>query len=224
MSKIDKYISIGFSCGPKFFISTVQDENYYVFDHIGTSMWSIIELINNNFKDFSSKQYMTIMHITKDDKPMYTNTKYYVRFLHEQIKKKFDFKNFKNKYDRRIGRFFKLLEDYGKNNKILCFLRTEENHINRIIPDEHKDKYDEPEYYYLCEFSNLIKNKYPMMKFVIIYINYSEKSDFDKDNNIICFSKMITHDKAPKDFVKHVTKVISDNDTYINKCIDDLYS
>jgi len=227
MSKITKYVSIGYSCAPKYFISTaILKENYYVFDYIGTSMWSVIELINNNFEDFITDEIIKKILIDTKKTLMYTNKKYYVRFIHDicdqRIKLPNYLENLKTTYERRITRFFELLADHNVNNKLLCFLRTEENNTNRIIHDEHKHKFDKSEHYYICEFSNLIKTKYPTMKFIILYINYSDNLIFDKNNKIIFFSKTLKEDGMCH-FVDHVKHIISNNDIYINNCINEIY-
>ena len=49
--------SIGYDCSIKRFISQYIDCELNVFDYIGTPMWSINELILNNFNDITNINY-----------------------------------------------------------------------------------------------------------------------------------------------------------------------
>lgn len=228
MSDIDKYISLGYSCGPKFFISTILKEEYYVFDYLGSSMWSIIELLNNNFKDFINESLIKKMEITKNNY-IYTNKKYYIRFLHdfdarkkESLYNKYFYKKLENAYTRRIFRFLNLFKVFNTNSKILGIIRTQEPTSNRIIYDEYKDKFEKSEYFYLCEFSNLLKHMYPQLKFIILYINYFDDLKFDEKYNIISFYKDDDKDTMGM-FVPHVNNILKNNNDFINDSIKKLY-
>jgi len=223
---IDKFISIGYSCGPKIFLNEKKKEEYLVFDYIGTSMWAINLLINNDFEDFLSINNIKKMQINENTK-IYTNEKYYIRFFHEiDIKmnelNKVYIQDLKEKYERRIARFNDLLNEYNTNNKILCFVRTQECVDGRIIYDEYKKYFEKSEYEHLCDFSTLIKTKYPTMKFIILYINYSENLVFDKNNNIVSFKKTKKQDTMVN-FKILMENIFSKNIEYVNDCLSELY-
>jgi hypothetical protein len=131
------------------------------------------------------------------------------------------YKELTNKYDRRISRFINLLN--SNNEKPLCFIRTEETKDNRIIYEEHAEKFIKSEYDYICDFSNIIKNKYPKLKFIILYFNYSKNLDFNQEYNIISFSKnKQNHDSMPG-FVSFTKNIFKTHDIFINDCITKLY-
>ena len=84
-----KIISLGSNCFIKLFLNDINyKEETYFFDYIGTSMWSINELIENNFNDLFNKdkfEKKQILFLGKD-KYIY---QYYLRFKHD-VKQNFN--------------------------------------------------------------------------------------------------------------------------------------
>lgn len=174
-----KVVSLGCSCFCMKYISThIKGQQYNIFDYIGTSMWSILELLKNNFDGLMDKENIKKIPIKHDYPSIHTNAKYYVRFLHERM----DEKNIDitiNANERRIQRFKSMLNNEGT----IIFLRFEESQENRIKYDEYNEYTKKPEHDYVLETSKWLKNN-TKLKFRIIHFGTSP-TKYDEDNNII---------------------------------------
>ena len=174
-------LSLGGNCFIKKYLNYIgvnQETNF--FDYIGSSMWSINELFENDFSNLFNLDEYENFEIKKNVK-LVTNKRYYLIFKHDFSKKysiKSLFLKFTEKYTRRINR----LKDLLLNEKKIIFIRLEESLIDRIIYKEYEDKFKKSEFDYLKDFINIIKNKYPNLDFEIIYIS-SQENDI-KENNI----------------------------------------
>ena len=172
-----KVLSIGYNCGCKKYIDKyIESCPIQIFDYTGTSVWGILELLKNDFKDLLEHGQVEKKMVVGGKKPLETNlnTKYYVRFFHDDFsEEKYDETVEKNL--RRIERF----KDEINSDKHIVFLRFEEEMENRI----QYTKIDKKEYEQLIELSNWIK-KEKKIKFKIIFINSSETKN-DVENNII---------------------------------------
>ena len=110
----DKFelISIGYNCFIKKFlnIELLIENKTNFFDYIGSSMWGINELFENDFVDFTNEQNYENIQIEKNKKCNYlTNTQYYLRFKHDlNINIKL-YDDFYNKYIRRKKRLYDIL-------------------------------------------------------------------------------------------------------------------
>ena len=115
-----KIYSLGYNCCVKRYIDTISKKGATnLFDYIGSSMWAINKLFENDFQDLFDINMYKNMEITPNYNVI-TNEKYYFRFLHD-LKTMDNFKKFKESYERRIIRF---KEDLNNKNKIL-FIRLE---------------------------------------------------------------------------------------------------
>lgn len=174
-------VSIGYNCSCKKYINLhIESKAIQIFDYIGTSMWSIVDLLKNDFKDLMLMDKIENKLICDGDKPVtsYTNLEYYVRFLHDDLsKEKYDKTLEKNL--RRIDRFKEVLN----SDKPVIFMRLEEPVKNRIKYDMYDEKFSKSEYEYLIEFSNWIKEN-KNIEFKIIYINNSN-TNYDAEHNIL---------------------------------------
>ena len=187
----DIFISLGYNCFFKKFIKNKLKHNKETnfFDYIGTSMWSINELLTNDFEDFFNKSdYKNIPIKINENNDFITNTKYYIRFFHDLNTSKFNgvnkekyFKDFVSSYTRKKNRLYQLLND---NNKIL-FLRLEEDNTNRINYPEYEDMAKIDEIENLIIFTKIIKNKFPNLNFTVLFISKKLKTNIDESNNII---------------------------------------
>ncbi len=194
LSKYDKILSIGSTCFVKKFMLSIginQETEY--FDYIGAPLWAITDLIENNKLDkiFNYNDYKNIK-ILNDKEDSY-NITYIPHFLifkhdfaqtHKQLTKPLSFvqfNDFKAKYTRRALRF----NTYLNNSSSILFIRYEQ-YKNYIIHDIYKDKYENDELTQLCDFSIMLKEKYPNLNFNIIFF-YSdvESSFYDSDYNIL---------------------------------------
>jgi hypothetical protein len=183
----DKIISLGSNCYVKMFLeSHLKKEETQFFDYIGSSMWSINELLKNDFKGLYDYKNFEKKHIlNKGDKYIFTNKIYNLRFKHD-FKQNFDsdindikedekFYEFINKYKRRQNRFIQLLN----NNKIILFIRYEEDNKDRVKYYEEKD-----ELQYIYEFMKILKTINPDKKFFFILLSH-DKNFEDIENNLL---------------------------------------
>jgi hypothetical protein len=199
-----KIISLGFNCFIKIFTndSGIKQETNF-FDYIGTSMWAINKLFENNFANLFNEDDYENLKIQTDNLIVITNKHYYFRFLHDfknntninlikfNIDKTIDqniiddvklqFNKFKEAYERRIIR----LKDLLIKEKKILFIRLEETMHNRIIYDEYKSYFEKPELDYIIDYSKMIKINYPNLDFKIIYISKIHDNKYMIENNLI---------------------------------------
>ena len=117
-------ISLGYSCCVKKYTekSLMIKTHTNFFDYIGTSMWSINKLFENNFRDLFEINDYKHMQIT-NELSCSTNVKYYLRMLHDLKTLSYkDFESFKYSYSRKISRLYCILQ----HNKNILFIRIEE--------------------------------------------------------------------------------------------------
>jgi len=143
-------LSLGPNCFVKEFIKFlgIQQETHF-FDYIGSTLWSLCDLIEYDFKDvfkYSDYQNMRVLQ----DSYIYSNKKYYLNFKHDfpqkheggeiRINTTF-FLQFQQKYQRRILRFKNLLE----SGVPLLFIRTDlnSNRFKNPIYQERDEAGDE---------------------------------------------------------------------------------
>lgn len=189
----DKHISLGYNCFLKKYFTTVNELNQetQVFDYTGICVWAINELIENKFHNlFDREQYKNLQINKEGDKFIITNLQYYIIFKHD-FKQDYSgktlpltddrFNLFKEKYTRRIERFYTMLE----TKKSILFYRFGENLQTRVIHPQYKRKFAVPEYQQLIAFKKLINKLYPSLEIFIIYISKKHKTNFDKENRII---------------------------------------
>jgi hypothetical protein len=179
-----KILSLGYNCCIKRFVDVLskKDETNF-FDYIGSSMWAINELFQNDFQDmFNITDYENMEVLPGHN--VITHKKYYLRFLHD-LKTLNNFKKIKESYERRVIRFNNFLKDRNK----LLFIRLEEPKQTRIIYEEYKDKFQKSELEYLKDFTNIIKTKNPKLDFKIIFITETFETEYLKDFNILILKK-----------------------------------
>lgn len=210
-----KVVSLGCSClCIKYIFTHVKGEQYNIFDYIGTSMWSILELLKNDFDGLMKKENIKKIQIKNSGPSIYTNIKYYVRFLHERMDEKNIDLTIKTN-ERRIQRFKSILEKGGE----VIFLRFEESQENRIKYDEYSEYNKKSEYYYLLETSEWLK-KNTKLKFMIIYLG-SSPTKYDNDNNII-FININTNDYNWTNCEKLIDITLNNHFDLIKNAIKDL--
>ena len=82
-------ISLGYNCFPKLFIKKLINKETHLFDYVGSSTWIILKLLENNFDNFLNKKfyyYPNKTFIPHNSSYNITNKKYYLRFIHQQLK------------------------------------------------------------------------------------------------------------------------------------------
>ncbi len=177
-----KMISLGFNCYIKIFLNKMKiEQETQFFDWIGSSTWSIRLLLENNFENLLQKENLKYLQtIQKENEYVWTDELYYLRFKHDfeqthlketkQITHQ-EWKEVKDKYERRKDRFIQILQEYEKNQKPLLFIRLQEDFDERIYLDHHILIQKEDEINDLLWISNWIQNQYPNLIFKIIFIS-----------------------------------------------------
>lgn len=187
--KYDKIISLGSNCFIKIFLRHIKcEQETHFFDYIGCPMWSVYELIKNDFSDvFNIEEYRneyTLIGLPK----MVTNSRYNLKFNHDLSNFKFtdQFSEFKEKYKRRIKRFMDLL----MSSENILFMRFEETKENRIIKEKYNEKNKISELEYIKLFSKFLRSNYPELKFKIIFISKTWFDNVDEENNIVTINEI----------------------------------
>lgn len=165
------YISIGGWCGTRIALdkAKIVDEKYNIFDHIRSSSKGILEVISNDFKTFLPFNKKRDSRFSSYEvKPFISE---YFSFFHQDITNN----KIIDSYKRKIERF---------NNKLsginpVIFIRT------CVIPDYNEEIED------MKIFIELIKNKYPDLKFIVLFIIPDQNNtDYYKsiNNNLFIFT------------------------------------
>lgn len=213
-SQYENIISLGYSCFPKKYLIYIQrSAETHFFDWLGTSLWTICDLIENDFDVFDDSSQFENMQIYPNRKIM-TEKKYYIRLVHDDIRDSNKLKDFIDKYKRRANRFIDLM----KTGKEVLFIRYQDHEINRIIHDEYKEKLKHNEFYYIEKLVQIIKNKYHD-NFKILFIN-NKKSEISDDKHIIYIKRQ--HEKIEWNEVEYVfTNLFDENKKYFIESTDE---
>ena len=183
----DRVLSLGTSCFIKSFLQKYgisQETN--LFDNIGSPMWGICELFENNFEGLSEIENYDRLNISKG-LSILSNKKYYLRFKHED----YMFKN-NNVQNKPLSTLFKTLErradrfkEHLKNNKKVLLVRLEQDDSKRVMYPEYENKNNDNEREYIVKFSQFLKLNYKDLDFFIIYISKKNSQHYDEINNIL---------------------------------------
>ena len=182
-------ISLGHNCFPRMYIETIYKQSYprLPFDYIGTPMWGINHILQDNFKTFASKSVLDIRELYVNNTDLYLlNPTYMFTFIHDHNYKDNDrirkipnntYNTIENDYLRRIERWNTLLKSGTK----LLFFRLSRNEEKRILYSEALGKPSEKES--LEIFSRLMKEK--GIEFRILYFSYDVTQSYDPSTQII---------------------------------------
>jgi hypothetical protein len=225
-----KLVSLGTNCMIKIYTKLYIDQPTYLFDWIGSPMWGINKLINDNFDMFNPDDYGPMKIYNNRDDKMFCNKKYFFRLYHDLsadtvitktviVNNKYGdmikinyFDKFKEKYERRIEKFKELLN--SKN--LIVFLRLEEFTITKEDHEEYKILYSKSELEYIKEFMNILASKYPNLKYKLIYFSSSEKPIITSNLLILNCDNTVKAHHAKEVF----DKVISDNIDIVKKFLN----
>lgn len=191
------YIPIGIDCGVSDTLKELNiREKAYPFDHI-VSYNGICEIIKNDFKDFLPDLNKETVIIGNDNKPNVFNSKYGLKFIHDDLYKQEEI----DKYNRRIDRFKELLK--REDNELIVFIRKGHAYHNH---NEFKFK---NELLDTIELDNYLKETYPKLNYKIIVI-------------LLCYNcyKLTAYKDISKNIEIHYS-LITDirDDEWTNKCI-----
>ena len=180
-------VSLGWNCHVALFLQDLGDmeKTRYerqVFDWFGCHMWSVCEMLENDFAYLTNRS-MIVPRDRLEDKILIilSHTKYDLRFLHE-FKNQYNITDtqwteFETKYARRIQRFKELCA----SKKPLLFFRLEEDQYNRIQYPEFKKEHNEK--YYVERFADIMKEQ--GVPFQIIFFTTSFQRGYDSERNIL---------------------------------------
>lgn len=196
--KFNVVMSLGYNCYTKLYLNSkkIEQETHF-FDYIGTSVWTIIDLLNNDFEGVFDNENYEIMNVMKegDDQYLVVNKKYFIRCKHEFKKsletKKFqkdmvidddELNDFIEKMKRRKVRFMNLL----LNNDSLLLIRYEEDPTGRHDFKEYDEKYTISYMENLQILSDMFKKINPEKKIIILDISHRhDKTEYLEEYGII---------------------------------------
>lgn len=196
--KFNVVMSLGYNCYTKLYLNSkkIEQETHF-FDYIGTSVWTIIDLLNNYFEGVFDNENYEIMNVMKegDDQYLVVNKKYFIRCKHEFKKsletKKFqkdmviddnELNDFIEKMKRRKVRFMNLLS----NNDSLLLIRYEEDPSGRHDFKEYDEKYTISYMENLKILSDMFKKINPEKKIIILDISHRhDKTEYLEEYGII---------------------------------------
>jgi hypothetical protein len=231
----EKYdlISLGHNCYPKLFTDTIIEKETQLFDYSGSSTWSIIKLLENNFENILNKKLYYYPNKTfKPHNPYYniTHKEYYLRFVHDGnfLENNISWNTFQKKLSRRLNRFIELL----KSNKPLLFFYLEENTVrfDRLYP-EIEQYYPKNTENYAIEQSaleqarmfdivNLIKTMHQKQNFKIIYFSHLLDKTYYKDNILFIKTSCHYNQFSWQEWPQQYSKLIKDNYDYIDEILN----
>lgn len=178
-------MSLGFNCFPKRIIQEVLNIKCetHMFDYIGTSIWGINLMFDDDFEEFGNKnmykQKKCLLNETSDNNLVHI--KYNIRPAHELFNDNFNdiFQTFSEKYLRRKNRLYDLLN----SNKPIIFLRLKESMKYRIV-DDGVEQYSIDEFEHLKILCNKMRTKFNKQNIYVIYFS-TDKQMYHKNYNII---------------------------------------
>lgn len=194
-------ISIGYNCYPALVINKIKDEPRNLFDWMGSSLWGIKKLIEDDFPIITNKEDLCIYEYDwySKNKKLYipTNKKYFIRFFHDFNKSLNKLPNiteeFKVKIIRRSIRTQKVLKD--KKPLLLFHLEDVRNRTNYTMegheiyyPDINNNKryieeYSKKSLNDAISLTDIITNKYNTNILMVYFSMYLETQHI-KSNNI----------------------------------------
>lgn len=171
-------VSLGFNCFLRKYMNeflSIRQETHF-FDYIGSPMWAVCELIENDFADIDDAAEYQAMQVTTSE-TLITNKRYYLRFKHDFTAVEHQTGNMDTlpdciaKYKRRAERFKNLL----RSSKKILFVRLKEETKDRIFLPHDGDK-RKPEVQHLKDLSDLLSRKFPQLETKFILIEGTEPS------------------------------------------------
>lgn len=213
-------VSLGYNCHVKVLIDRIGEMERkgfprLPFDWLGTPMYSICDVLEKDFEDFTNDSLFILNRRKKHLETEYlTNTKYDFCFVHDygkdlkQIPKEKIDKTTED-YERRIKRWKDEIIDSGKQ---ILFFRLEQ--LN-----EERTKYlrDEPEHFYLERFCQWMKEK--GVKFHMIWFSQTATERlYNKESHIITIPFRMKDIKITIS-ADHLEPILKSNLPFIKDCL-----
>uniref|UniRef100_A0A6C0EU87 Papain-like cysteine peptidase n=1 Tax=viral metagenome TaxID=1070528 RepID=A0A6C0EU87_9ZZZZ len=184
--RFDAVISLGWNCYPAKYLKKHVKSTGSFFDYIGSPLWSIIHVIENNWEIMFNKEeyklldfYRPEFNIKKHGKPnnpYVYHLNYELSFPHDITTLSDVTPEFFSRIKGRIERF----EQYCRFAKKLLFIRLQQKRDGLIVENDNKT----PEIELLPSFIELIKSKYKRTQINMIFIN-TEKDGWNEDKTIL---------------------------------------
>lgn len=201
-------VSVGYSCLPKL-VYLHQNIPSLVFDWVGTSVWSITRLIQNDFEKFLDISRYEKAQITSKEK-IVVHKDYYVRIPHYVRKMHPDeWKKFTESFERKIQRTIEL---FNSGKEILLLRYQDEYGGTRL---EYPSYQYENELEQMRILLSVLSNKYKESKFYGLYLSHTENENtIDHSNSLVCI-KLPKKARSPlgydKDSIKLIKTAIKEN-------------
>jgi hypothetical protein len=180
-------VALGYNCHVKVLVDRLgeMERTGYPrlpFDWLGTPMYSICDVLERDFEDFTNDELFKVERRKKfADTEFLTNTKYDFCFVHDYGKNLHHISmtqldKTEEDYKRRIQRWKTEVIDSGRH---IVFFRLEQ-----LTEERMHYLREEPELFYLKQFAKIICEK--GVKFHIVWFSQTaiEKS-YDRENHII---------------------------------------
>jgi hypothetical protein len=218
MEHFDDVISIGYICNVSMLLGTTL-KNTYVFDRTATPMWAVNQLIKNNFQDFMLKDNIKSKKLFTNTENMYAvDEKYYIRLIMKLPLSEERYQKFYNNISAAKDRFLEKLSSKGH----VLFIRCKEPYSykddgDRILTPDHAKKYQQNESEYVKGFTKMIRNRYPDLKFSVLYLN-GEKTTVNYENHIITIPEPKFSWKDPR-VARKMTRHISKFRAFVDEAV-----
>lgn len=185
--KFDNIISLGYNCYVKMYLKSerINCETHF-FDYTGSSVWSIIDLLNNNFSGISDPETYKIIKFMDKGPNEYVvlHPTYFIRFKH-QFKKSLsenvidhqELSEFIETMKRRKDRFLNKFT----NDESILFIRYEEDLTDRCYFSENTDTKSS-----IITLANILKNINTNKKIYIISLSFEyDKTEYLREYGVI---------------------------------------
>jgi hypothetical protein len=184
-----------------------------VFDNIATPMWAVHDLFNNDFADlFKQENLVEKVLFEGSDKKFWVDQKYYIRLISMN-----DYETLKTRTQTQINNMLNALKT---DNGELLFIRYEElnNYTkdgNRIVFPEYSEKYTKSELEYCIMLSDLLKVKYPNLKFKILLMS-GQDNFVDQEHNIVGIKAPVI-DYRDRNVSQQMFNLVKSHEDFLNE-------
>jgi hypothetical protein len=162
------------------FLNTLRNKKEtQLFDYIGTSMWGINDLLENDFAGLTDASHYSVQKVVRNQPPMPVHALYNLRFLHDGavIHRGALVPTFAQQLSRRATRFVETI----RTSRNILFVRHQEK--SDLI--WKSKEYSNDELGEVQRFATLLRTKFGIQQFKIAYINREHEGVID--DHIVCF-------------------------------------
>jgi len=217
-------ISIGYSCHVKVFCDMLleMDNRRGVprqpFDWLGTPMWTINEIVENDFADLVNPDLIKPRCRYRGDTTQFlTHEKYNAVYLHdfgkditkipEEVWKKVE-----EGYARRIERW----HEVTKSGFPILFIRLEQDKKDRIEYPEFQRSQGSDEQFQVERFSDLMKAK--GINCAVLYLSTTHPTGYNSEKRV-CTVQFAKKDSKSIVGGDQIDRIVRANAGFIHKCL-----